>query len=164
VFSPLFGAARSTANEGNTLMVDRCPKCRSTDIKSTTTGRLRNTHYCNSCGSRLSPHGHQSLIPPVVAAVIGEVTVPKVLTELFDDAKKLFSGASSGGRSPQASAPIPPRQRPQPTPPVHGQPPSAPPHRVPPPGVAGPGSQHPTPRHDPRSPGSPPRRPGDRSE
>ena len=89
-------------------MVDRCPKCRSTDIKSTTTGRLRNTHYCNSCGHDFPLMATQSLIPPVVAAVIGKVTVPKVLTELFDDAKKLFSGASSGGRSPQASAPIPP--------------------------------------------------------
>jgi hypothetical protein len=157
------------------MAIDRCPKCRSPDIKPTTTGRVRNTHHCNNCGQDFTLLATASLIGPAAATLIGPVVVPKVVTELWDDLKKVLGDPSDNRpplARPQARAPLPPRQplrgalppRDHPMPPVRGQPPSPSPNRPPPPRVAktawGP-PDRPNRPPDPRA-GSLPRRPGDR--
>src|SRR5208282_4073991 len=142
-----------------------CTRCKSPNIRSTTTGRVNNSHICNVCGYTFTLFSTGNLIGPIVGALIGEIAFPKVLSDLGDDAKKLGDEAKklfSGGNRPAparprpgAAAAIPPRPQPgggstpqyhaggtpprhHPMPPVQGQPPSvSPPRASPPPGTAG---------------------------
>lgn len=156
-----------------------CPRCKSPDIRPTTTGRVRNSHICNNCGYTFTIFNTGSLIGPVAASLIGPIAIPTLLVE---GAKKLFGSGSNGNRPaparpPPGAAATPPRPQPRgastpqyrpggtphrhhPMAPVPGHPPSASPPVLGQGPLVSPGE--PDRRHDPHagsSPSGPKRRP-----
>jgi hypothetical protein len=117
------------------MAVTTCPKCKSPDIRPTTTGQLRNSHRCNSCGHVFRLTATASLASPIIGVILGGDVVVQVLDELGSDIKKWLGGLSARKQPPpvrpnQPRVPPPPRQQPRvppspghhhQAPPVHGQ-------------------------------------------